>query len=126
MSQFGLKGPHALCLVSMRLYPNGVTAAELCDICGKDKAAISRAVSGLEEAALIYRDSSSNLYRAPLKLTEKGRTLSDKLCEATKRAVQISGSGLSDENRKIFYESLSLIASNLQNLSENTLASLCE
>ena len=119
MTQYGLKGPHSQCLVAMRLYPDGITASELCDVCGKDKAAISRAVSGLESAGLIYRDlTGDNLYRAPLKLTEKGSDISDKLCDAAKAAVTLAGKGLSEENRKIFYESLSLIASNLQAISE--------
>lgn len=119
MTQYGLKGPHSQCLVAMRQYPDGITASELCEVCGKDKAAISRAVSGLESAGLIYRDlAGDNIYRAPLKLTEKGSDISSKLCGAAKAAVIMAGKGLSEENRKIFYDSLSLIASNLQSISD--------
>lgn len=119
MTQYGLKGPHSQCLVAMRQYPDGITASELCEVCGKDKAAISRAVSGLESAGLIYRDlSGDNIYRAPLKLTEKGSDISNNLCDAAKAAVTMASKGLSEENRKIFYDSLSLVASNLQNLSD--------
>ena len=48
MARYGLKGPHVQCLVIMSRFPEGVTAAELCELCEKDKAAISRAVSELE------------------------------------------------------------------------------
>ena len=115
MMKYGLKGPHSQCLVVMRKYPEGITATDLCDVCAKDKAAISRAVSGLESAGLIYRDTAGdNFYRARLKLSESGKELSDKLCEATNAVVSAAGKDLSDSDRKVFYGSLARIASNLQ------------
>ena len=39
MEKCGLKGAHAQYLVAMHRFPDGITAAELCDVCGKDKAA---------------------------------------------------------------------------------------
>lgn len=119
MAKYGLKGPHAQCLVVMRLYPDGITAAELCEACDKDKAAISRAVSGLESAGLLFRDTTGDsFYRALLKLTDKGREISQNLCGAVERAVEAAGKGLSDDKRKIFYAALSLIAANLKTISE--------
>ena len=55
MAKYGLKGPHAQCLVIMDRYPEGITAARLCEICERDKAAVSRTVAELEEAGLLTR-----------------------------------------------------------------------
>ena len=45
MAKFGLKGPHAQCLLTRLRHPLGITSAQLCELCAKDKAAISRTVS---------------------------------------------------------------------------------
>ena len=39
MAKYGLKGPHAQCLLVMNRHPQGITAARLCEACEKDKAA---------------------------------------------------------------------------------------
>ena len=55
MAKYGLKGPHAQCLLAMSRYPDGITASELCTVCDKDKAAISRTVAELEREGLVER-----------------------------------------------------------------------
>ena len=50
MEKYGLKGPHAQCLLAMKKHPEGITAARLCEVCEKDKAAVSRILAELEEA----------------------------------------------------------------------------
>ena len=53
MTELGLKGTHVMCLFQLRQYPQGLTAAELSHFCMEDKAAISRAISRLEELELV-------------------------------------------------------------------------
>ena len=113
MEKYGLKGAYAQYLIAMRRYPDGVTATQLCEICDKDKAAVSRAVTEMEAKGVLFREGS-NPYRAMLKLTEEGRKASDFVCQRAELAVRDAGKGLSDENREIFYSSLATIASNLQ------------
>ena len=43
MERLGLKGPHVSCLYYLSLYDE-LTAAELCERCDEDKAAISRSI----------------------------------------------------------------------------------
>ena len=65
MARFGLKGPHAQCLVALNRYPEGITAARLCEVCEKDKAAVSRIIAELEEEGMVTRDSQGgSRYRA--------------------------------------------------------------
>jgi len=123
MAPYGLKGPHVQCLVVMSRFPDGVTAAELCDLCEKDKAAISRAVSELEkEGMLIRAGERDRVYRAPLRLTDKGMETAQKIHGLAERAVQQAGRGVTDEKREIFYEVLESIAENLQTIVEEGLA----
>lgn len=115
MEKYGLKGAYAQYLHAMRRSPEGVTSSQLCDICDKDKAAVSRAVAEMEEKGLIFREGK-NPYRALLKLTETGKNAADFVCERAEIAVREAGKGLSDDARAIFYTSLEIIASNLQKI----------
>ena len=122
MEKFGLKGPHAQCLLNMARHPEGITAAQLCTLCDKDKAAISRTVAELENADMLVRHcSGNNRYRAQLMLTEKGYEAAAQVAERAKYAVEQAGSGLSDEQRAVFYYALGLIADNLQNICDDGL-----
>ena len=122
MANFGMKGPHAQYLIAMVRYPQGITAAQLGKICDKDKAAVSRAVTELEQEGLIRR-LDARTYRTPLVLTQKGAAAAAMVNKKASRAVEAAGQGLSDENRVIFYEALNLIASNLHRIAAEGLAS---
>ena len=92
MAKFGLKGPHAQCLLAMLRHPMGVTSTQLCELCAKDKAAISRTISELEQVQMIRRVTrNGNVYRAALLLTEKGRAAADAVSRRAKVAVEAAG-----------------------------------
>lgn len=122
MAKFGLKGPHAQCLLALSRYPEGITAAKLCEICEKDKAAISRSVAELEERGLLMRIERNGLrYRAVLKLTEEGRNAAGVVNEKARQAVEQAGEGLNDAQREVFYKVLTLIADNLHAICKDGL-----
>lgn len=52
MAEFGLKGPHVSCLYYLSCCGE-MTAAELCERCDEDKAAISRSLDDLEKNGYI-------------------------------------------------------------------------
>ena len=54
MAKFGLKGPHAQCILALSRFPEGMTVSQLCEICDKDKAAVYAEV--LYDQALIIAD----------------------------------------------------------------------
>ena len=117
MDKYGLKGPHAQCLLAMRQHPEGITSAALCEVCRKDKAAISRAVSELEDAGMISRfDPTGKHYRTLLHLTEKGTEVSRDVEILVHRAVSRVSRGYDEETRDVFVQVLGLIADNLQML----------
>lgn len=122
MAKFGLKGPHAQCLLVMNRNPQGITAAQLCDACEKDKAAISRTVAELEQAGLVQRgDRNGVRYRAPLTLTEQGKEAARSVSVRAQQAVERAGEGLDDAQREVFYRVLALIAGNLHAICKDGL-----
>ena len=122
MSRYGLKGPHAQCLLTMARHPQGITAARLCQLCEKDKAAISRTVAELEAAQMISReDPSGKRYRTMLCLTPRGLAVAEEVRELVSQAVSQASEGYDDRTRETFVRVLNLIAGNLQNLCEQGL-----
>lgn len=120
MAKFGLKGPHAQCLLAISKYPEGITAARLCEVCEKDKAAISRILSELEQCQMVQRSQrNGSRYRALLTLTEQGKIAADTVREKACLAVEQAGQGLDDPQREVFYHVLGLISENLHAICKN-------
>lgn len=115
MVKYGYKGSFAQYLVVLQRHPEGLTSTQLCEICDKDKAAVSRAVGEMEERGLVYRENiGGTMYRAKLRLTKEGKSAADYVCLRAESAVTAAGQGLTDESRQAFYSALALIAGNLQ------------
>ena len=123
MAKYGLKGPHAQCLLAMNRHPEGITAARLCEICEKDKAAISRTLVELEESGMIIRENrNGSRYRANLLLTQQGQTAAQTVVERARLAVEQAGVGFDEQEREVFYRVLAIIAGNLHGLCRDGLA----
>ncbi|MBE6030795.1 MAG: MarR family transcriptional regulator [Firmicutes bacterium] len=122
MAKYGLKGAYAQYLVAVKRFPEGVTSTELCELCDKDKAAVSRIVAEMEEKGLVVREGiKETLYRAKIKLTEEGRKAAEHVLEKGEVAVAIVGKGLTNEDRDAFYRAMDLIANNIQVLTKKGL-----
>lgn len=119
MEKHGLKGPHCIYLLTLYRHPEGITATQLSNLCGKDKADVSRMVSMMEEKQLVVKEGSA--YRAVLKLTDAGKEAAEQVQARAAKAVELGGSGMSEETREQFYKTLELIVSNLQNISQEGL-----
>ena len=122
MGNHGLKGPYAVYFTAMYRYRDGITAAQLGEVCSRDKADVSRAMKQLLELELVEKcDASAKSYRNRLKLTDEGLRLAELINEKAVTAVENASKGLSAEKRIIFYEALELITGNLQKLSKTGL-----
>ncbi|MBQ8658179.1 MAG: winged helix-turn-helix transcriptional regulator [Clostridia bacterium] len=119
MAEFDLKSPHVSCLYYL-YKEKSLTAKELCDICDEDKAAVSRSIDFLETNGYIAApDAAKKRYKTPLFLTEKGERIGAEIAKKIDDILAKASVGLSEENREIFYKSLTLISDNLQNICEN-------
>ena len=117
MAKYGLKGPHAQCLLAMKRHPEGITAARICEACEKDKAAVSRILSELEAAGMVVRENrNGSRYRASLLLTQQGNLAAEAVVEKARLAVELAGTGFGEAEREIFYRVLAIIAGNLHKL----------
>lgn len=122
MAKYDLNSPHAVYLNMLYEYDEGITAANLGELCCKNKADVSRMVAILEKKGLVRKQAvGSNLYRAKLLLTEKGRQAAEHVRERAAVAVELAGSGMTDGEREIFYRCLERIAANLQTMSREGL-----
>ena len=122
MEKYGLKGPHSIYLLAMHQHPEGVTATQLGELCGRDKADVSRMVSIMESKGLVIRENvTKNLYRGLLKLTEEGTAAAEYVCNRVMVAVGLAEKGLDEMRRTSFYEVLELISGNLRRISSDGL-----
>lgn len=122
MEKYGLKGPHSVYLITMKRYPEGVTAPQLCELCGKDKSDVSRMMSIMEKKGLVKKEGvHQNLYRGVFKLTKDGLEAAEYLAKRVNLAVELAGRELSDEKRAVFYEAFEIISSNLRQISKDGL-----
>lgn len=115
MIDLGLKSPH----VSSLYYLNGgpLTAKELGDMCGEDKASLSRSIEYLESNGyIVCEDANKKRYRSQLQLTEKGQIAANKISQIIEKMLNLASDGLSEEKRLAMYEGLNLISKNLENL----------
>lgn len=118
MAKYGIRGAAAQYLLAMQRHPQGITAAALCDVCGRDKAAVSRILAEMEEKGLIRRAGpGDSQYRALLTLTDTGREAASFVDQKAAIAVALAGKDLDDAQRQVLYEALEKIAGNLKTLS---------
>ena len=122
LAKFEMNSPHAVYLNTLYQYEEGVTAARLAELCCKNKADVSRMVAIMEEKGIVEKEATGgNMYRALIKLTEKGKIAAKHVRERAALAVELAGTGLSNGEREIFYHALELITTNLQTLSKDGL-----
>lgn len=118
MAEFGLKSPHVSCLYYL-YKEESLTAKELSDICDEDKAAISRSIDQLEKLGYLSCVSESKKrYKAPILLTEDGKTVAKSIVEKIDAVLDFVSEGLTDAERTKFYSSLNIICDNLQKFCE--------
>lgn len=113
MKRYGLKGVHAFYLVTILRRDGELTAANLCELCGRDKAEVSRGIAAMEQLSLLER-IGGNSYRAKLKLTDAGLAAAQSIQATASSIVDYIGRDLTPEHRDGFYQSLALISANLE------------
>ncbi len=119
MAKYHLKGTHCTYLLALAKAKEGLTAPQLCEICGKDKSDVSRMMKILETKELVVKTGEhQNRYGGVFQLTEQGQIAADGVCKKASRAVEIAGCNLTEEQRSIFYFALDSIAVNLRRMSE--------
>ena len=118
MTRCGLKGSSAQYLTAISRNP-GVTVSRLSELCVKDKAAVSRAVSELEAKGIVRRESKGEgAYRAQIFPTEEGKKLMRHMRSRSRVVIVQASRSVSEEHMRIFYETLNQMESNIRAIGE--------
>ena len=114
----GPQGTQVMCLYYLSRNPQGLTAAELCTFCEADKAGISRILSQLEKQQVIFyaHPEGKKRYRAKAVLSESGKKYAERVLHLILDVTERAGTGITEEEREIFYRVLSKIAGNLNQI----------
>lgn len=122
MEKYGLKGPMVTYLLTISRYPAGVSAPQLCELCGKDKADVSRMMNILEQKGMVCKQGMHpRRYGGVFQLTEAGQQVAEFVRQRASLAVDLAGGDLMPEDRAVFYRALESIAANLQRISKDGL-----
>lgn len=118
MAEYNLKSSHVSCLYY--IFKNGaLTATELCDLCGEDKANISRALKYLEDNGYLIADpNSTKKHLRPIELTFNGYKIGKSISQKIDQILTYASEGLSEETREIMYQGLNLINDRLSRLCD--------
>ena len=117
MESINLKGPHVSCLYYLSK-DGPLTAAELCDRCEEDKAAVSRSLEYLEQNGYLQIPEGKR-YRRPLVLTQKGAAAGAEVSRRIDSIVALASCDVLEEDRLAMYRALSIISKNLEKIYQN-------
>ncbi len=116
MRGYGLKSVHVMCVYYLAESADGLTAGELASRMYEDKAAVSRALTVLRDKGYVEYDSAK--YNSHIRLTDGGREVAAYIDEKSRRAVAAGSADMTDNEREMFYRSLSSITDNLKKYCE--------
>lgn len=120
MSEFGLKGNQVQCLFYLMTNKDGVSLTKLCKLCNEDKGAMSRTLKELELKQLIFfEENSVKKYRNPVRLTNDGELIANSVLNKIDIIFNEVSKNISSKNRDIFYDVLSKINFELENIYDN-------
>lgn len=121
--RLGFRGSDVMCLYYLTKYPEGLTASELARLADVSRAAMSRTVSHLAGEGLVEvgdaEDGDSTRYRAPIRLTDRGREAARPLHDIIHRVLDEAGGELAARQRLQMYDSLNHILEKLRTFGRN-------
>ena len=115
MAEYDLKATHVNCLYYLYT-AGGMTAAELCEKCEEDKAAISRSLEYLEANGFVTTGGAQRRYKTPLHLTPRGWEVSRAIHARIEHIVAQASGALSEAERETMYRALERISTNLDEI----------
>ncbi len=119
MANYELRSPHISCLYYLYILKE-LTSKDLCERCEEDKSTISRSLDYLEKNGyIICKSDSKKRYNAPFELTERGMYAGKRIADKITAILDEISSGISNEDRAIFYRSLNVISENIDKVAKS-------
>ncbi len=118
MTEYGLGSTHTMCIRMLYSSSDGLTRTHLSDVCGLDKAQVSRIVSELSEKGYVDEGSGVTNYKRRIKLTADGRRIAEDINQKVLRINEFVSEDLTDEQITIFYRVFGEICEKLKTAEE--------
>ena len=115
---FGLRSVHVSCLLRLLDAPGGLSATELSERCGVDRAQISRVSADLAERGLVCEAApgAKRRYRGSLTLTGEGSALAREMKGIVLEKLGAISGSLDEGKVATFYEVFHEIADKLEDI----------
>ena len=115
MAPYGIRSAHIMCILQLAKSEIGLSSAELSNVCGVDKAFISRITSELMEKNYISRDigPKQGKYKTKFLLTEEGVKIHQIINDFISQFIKKVSKNTPVRKLEIFYEVLSSIDNEL-------------
>lgn len=117
MEEFGLRGSHVSCLYYLARF-GPMSAGELCERSGEDKANVSRTVAELRKKGMLTYSATGKRYQSPLELTDAGRDVGERVAQKADDVLARVGGRLSEEDRAALYRGLTVVLDDLEKICE--------
>lgn len=119
MAKYELRSPHVSCLYYLYISKE-LTSKELCERCEEDKATISRSLEYLEtNGYIVCKSDSKKRYNSPFELTERGIRAGKRIADKIAAVLDEISTGISEEDRVVFYRSLNIISENIDKVAKS-------
>ena len=119
VSSYGLHSMHVMFLCSLYRSENGMTAGELAQSCGVDKAFISRTAGDLRKKGYVdFTEGEGRQYKKRMVLTSDGLEVMKKITHIVEETVDRATEGISPEQFEIFYNVMEKLDGNLSSIAE--------
>ena len=122
----GIKSVHVFWIYELSLHPDGLTAAEIAAVSMVDRSLVSREIAALKKDGYVESEDTGKKrnYNARITLTEKGRSLAEKITEEATRVQSAADIGISEEELKGFYSTLEKLYLNFSSITSGDKSSV--
>lgn len=118
-AELGIKGAHVFLIYLLRNYPDGLTAAQLCDMNRSTGGLISRETAELLRQGIIEADRESDRRRYGCKyvLTEKGWEMARRISAFAMEVQQFVSAEIPHEELVAFYHTFGMLLKKFDQLT---------
>lgn len=118
-AELGIKGVHVFLIYLLRNYPEGLTAAQLCEMNRSTSGLISRETAELLENGIIEADKESDRRRYGCKyvLTEKGWKMAGRISAFALEVQHFVSEDIPREDLTVFYRTFGTLLKNFDKMT---------
>ncbi len=117
-SEMDMKGVHTLWVYLLSLHPDGLTSAEIAELCAVDRSLVSREIELLRENDIVELKEMNGrrMYNSTVRLTEKGKALAKSIERRALDAQESVDEGITVEELNAFYTIVDKMCDNFKKI----------